>query len=355
MKLFAFLALGALLGADASRPDQTASAPAPVETRLDVRLNPLADLQLLLRWYLEGSRPADSPPGAFFLNGVFSKAAEELRLLEGQLGGPRAWGLLEGVFASVDSSKALAALAEELPESFRSMDGRDFPLRELGRSLAKVLGSAEPAFLQHDWPRREARLEQEAERLRSGFAGKERDCLAYMLRSLGMEDPKATIPVLLVTEAPWPGAMTHRRRGGGGVCFVGLSANVEGTLLQETVLHEATHALDILDAEKGNVLEELRGLLRKAGIEERDPRFRDAPHTLMFVQAGETVRRVLEPKHVHYGDAAGYYAKFPSLAPAIREAWTGNLDGKVTREAALERIVEAARSAPASRPTGGGF
>ncbi|HKB16025.1 MAG TPA: hypothetical protein VKF62_08160, partial [Planctomycetota bacterium] len=224
------------------------SAPAPetAETRLDVRLNPLADLHFGLRKSMEGPGPESAPAGTYMLDGGPSKEAEELGRIEGRLGGPRGWGILEGALESADSARALSEIAEGMPETFRAMGGRDLPLRELALDLARTLSSVEPAFLAGLWPERKRTLEREAARLRSGFRGKEAECLGFMLRSLGMEDPNATIPVFLVTEAPSPGAMTHRRRGGGGVCFVGLSADVEGTLLQETVLHEATHALDLL-------------------------------------------------------------------------------------------------------------
>jgi hypothetical protein len=65
----------------------------------------------------------------------------------------------------------------------------------------------------------------------------------------------------------------------------------------------------------------------------------DFVHTLMFVQAAGTVRRVLDPGHKDYGDVDGYYAKVPRAAAVVVPAWRDYLDGKISREAAVEKIV----------------
>jgi hypothetical protein len=65
----------------------------------------------------------------------------------------------------------------------------------------------------------------------------------------------------------------------------------------------------------------------------------DFVHTVMFVQAAGTVRRVLDPSHKDYGDVRGYYARVGRAATVVVPAWRGYLDGKSTREEALTKIV----------------
>lgn len=48
----------------------------------------------------------------------------------------------------------------------------------------------------------------------------------------------------------------------------------------------------------------MRQGLDAAGMPAGDRGHRDLPHTVMFVQAAETVRGTLDPEHVHYGEAA---------------------------------------------------
>jgi hypothetical protein len=151
-----------------------------------------------------------------------------------------------------------------------------------------------------------------------------------------------------VAEAPWPQGVTHRRPDGSGVCFVGLNG-VQGTQFLETILHESTHALDVAAQGEGGVLDELRARLEKLGYTPRDRELRDAPHTLMFVQAGETVRRLIDPEHKHYGDVAGYYPKVERVARIELRIWREHLDGKLTRAQALEQIV-AEVGPPARKP-----
>jgi hypothetical protein len=91
------------------------------------------------------------------------------------------------------------------------------------------------------------------------------------------------------------------------------------------------------------VLDLLRARLEKAGFTRRDKEWREVPHTLMFVQAGETIRRVVDPKHEPYGVVAKYYDKVRPIADVEIPAWTAYLDGKTTREEAVEKILAAVR------------
>jgi hypothetical protein len=332
MRIRTFVVAVLVFGAQAGRaqPTQPASRPA-AETTLELRLSRFIDLHYFVRHQSQATTTIPALEG-------LADAAMIARELETTLGGALGWGLIEGTLAEcADSAEALEACAR-LPENFTDRGGRSIPIREGTLRLVRAYSQIEPAFLKDIWPRHRELIEQTRNVLTDKLLPKQAACFGYMVDRLGMQDPHLTIPVYLVAEAPAPGAVTHRRRGGGGVCFISADSG-PAALLPEIVLHEAIHALDIATADQDTALQALRKALREAGLDPKDPLSRDVPHTLMFVMAGETVRHVLDPALQHYGDAAGYYAKVPAATAAVRPAWTEYLDGKLTRAAAVARIV----------------
>ncbi len=211
--------------------------------------------------------------------------------------------------------------------------------REKAIQLAKALMLIEKPFREKIWPQHKTAIEQAAVRVTTKLIPKERECFAYITKNLGMEDTDYTLPVYLVAESPAPGGFTNWQGDRHGVCFVGIDNN-KGSQLFETVLHESIHALDLETKGKENVLEDIRNRLKKAGVAERDPDMRNVAHTIMFIQAAETVRRFVDPTHKHYGDVAGYYAKVPVVAKIELPIWIAYLDGKISREAAISQIIE---------------
>src|SRR5262249_5719848 len=154
-------------------------------------------------------------------------------------------------------------------------------------ALARALASGEAAFRERVWPEHERAIAGARELLERVLAPKEAAALEYLRTSLGLDEQALAVPVYLVADAPPPRAVTQRDDAGRGVCFVGVRG-AEGTQLVESVLHEATHALDVAQS-RGGVLADLRRRLAAAGLQRTDRELRDVPHTLMFVQAGETV------------------------------------------------------------------
>jgi hypothetical protein len=223
-------------------------------------------------------------------------------------------------------------------------------LRAGATKIATALAEAEPAFLNGPgpdgkdslWKQHDQALGAALARWERDVAPKEAELLAFHLKSLGMADPHLTVPVYLTAEGPWPGAVTHYDDAGKGVCFVGLE-ETEGSQLYETVLHEVTHALDIA-AGDASVLGELRKRLEAAGLSRRDRAMRDLPHTLMFVQAAESVRRVVATGHQDYGVVSAYYSRVPT-AELVRGFWSDHLAGKLTLEEALDGIVAGVKPA----------
>lgn len=345
--------LASILSAEA--PVQAPPAPAAVKTRLDFHVDPLADLYQWVR-----AQAAGTPAGGEARNGEASfppflgPAVETARRIQEKLGSfSPAWGILDGNLWRCESPDALRRRFQALPEALRLPGGCRTAIREDALALAGALAAAYPAFLETLWPDREKRLRARLRDLEKTLVPREGACLAFIFRSLGMEDSGESVPVYLVTSVPRPGAFTCRKRGGGGICFVGVEG-LPGTLLHETVLHETLHALDVRTADQKHAFNVLRERLSRAGVSRTDRRFRDVPHTLFFVQAAETVRRLIDPRHVPYGEVKGYYGRVEEISGIEIPQWTAFLDGKCTREEALDAILEAATGKGAGDAPRGG-
>lgn len=346
----------ALLLAPCADPGATAEEGEPAatptcRTRIDLRIDPVADLLQHVRGLAE-QQDADVDP-------ALADAVDAVRTMREDFGRGAFFAFeiidrqLLGVAGFPDLAARLAALPEEV-----EVPGGAAPLGPQARRLAAALETAGPWFLAERWPARERALREVAAYIDATFHPREAACFAYMLECLAVEDPAAIIPVYLVHDGPWPGAHTYDDGHGGGFCFVAIREH-QGTLLLETMLHEATHAIDVTadarvvesgsdqDPARASVFARLRADLTARGLTFRDRALRDIPHTLMFVQAGETIRRHVDNQHVHYGDAADYYSKVAEVAAVEREEWIAFLDGDATREDALRRIVDRLAPPPA--------
>jgi hypothetical protein len=307
--------------------------------RLEFATRPFLDLYFHVRTLAASKDPVPELAG-------YAAAVGEARALDAELGGILGWGLFEGLLSDCSSAKEASAALAGVDESVSLRSGKTVELRAAALRLAAALEKAEPAFQERVWPEHQRAIEAARARIAQGFSGKEGECLAYVAKSLGLSLEARAIQVRLVHELPSPGAVTQRAPGG-GVCFVGVKA-FEGTQLLESILHEATHVLDLATPAAASALDTLRARLEQGGLTRADREWRDVPHTLMFVQAGETIRRLVDGKHEHYG-ASGYYAKVRAVADIELAAWKEHLDGKATRAEALERIVAGVLAARAPR------
>ncbi len=314
------LVLSPLLCARIQETLPSAPSVAP-QTRLVFEAQPTVDLYFYIRACASPEREAAPPAG-------FEAAVELVAALDRDL--DRfflAWGPLEGALNGVQSATDLERAFADVPATLESRSGKSIALHERALEVARI------------WPEHRTAIADARELLERGFDEKQAECLAFHLRSLAMNDPGLEIPVYLVAEAPFPGAVTHRDDEGRGVCFVAVNG-AEGSQLFETVLHEATHALDI--AVNESVLGRLREKLAQKGVTQRDRAFRDLPHTLMFVQSAESIRRTVDPEHQDYGDVSGYYSRVSEATQLVRPAWKDFLDGKASLEETLERIASGA-------------
>jgi hypothetical protein len=299
-------------------------------TRIDFHQSAAVDLYFHVR-ALAGAGGAS--PGE-----TLASAVEAARELDRALAGDAlAWGPLEGLLPGAESAADIVAAFARAPEYLELRGGRKAPMRAGAQKLAAALARAEPDFAPL-WRSHADHTAAALQRWNEQVLPKERELLAFHLESLGMRDPELAVPVYLVADASWPGAVTHLDDGGRGVCFVAVDP-VPGSLFFETVLHEATHALDVATDDE-SALGELRKKLEAAGHGPRDRAYHDLPHALMFVQSGESIRRKIYPAHVDYGESEKVYVRMGPDVEALRGYWRDHLDGKLSRSEALDGIVE---------------
>ena len=312
---------------------EPATTPEPqAKTGLRLRTVPHVDLYYLVRYR------AAAPPGVAIEPELGEAVAATRRIQElfGTFGG---WGPVDTLFVGAEELADVRAMAGTVDDPYRLRDGREVALREMLLELVGALERLEPAFLERFWPEREKTLDAALRELERRFLPAHRQALAFMMQSLGIADPEIQAPVFLVNEANPPGAFTFYLRGGAPACVVRVEGGVD-TQLFETILHEATHVLDMASDDDASVFVTLREALGGRGIAAGDRRMQDVPHTLMFVQAAETVRRYYDPQHVDYGKATTLYSRSEPIASIELAAWHEHLEGRLGRDEALARIVE---------------
>jgi hypothetical protein len=299
------------------------AAPPAAPSRIAFHWSPAIDLYFHVR--VAESALAAEP---------FALAAKLARELDRALGGlALAWGPLDGLLPGCQTVADLQAAFARAPESLELRGGAKVEMRKRALELAAALAPAEAPFAEL-WKQRESRLAAARKLWDERVGSKERALLDFHLASLGMTDPGLALPVYLVGEAPWPGALTVYGEQRQGVSFVAASAGAGSSWL-EIVLHEATHSLDVACGER-SALGELRETLGKTP----GPHRGDPAHALMFVQSAESIRRVVDPAHRDYGESEGVYARFGAAAEALRGAWSDHLAGQLTRAEAFDLYVE---------------
>ncbi len=300
-------------------------------TSLTLHIDPLLDLYFTIR--AEAAQVDVAPPPG---HEAAVDAAREIQESLGSFGG---WGPLDTrLFFATGVDQLLAGFAE-LPEPYNRR-GREISIRAPALRLATALQGLLPGFLENEWPERRAALEARVAYLDAEFMPRHREALAYMMESLAILDPGITVPVFLVTATNPPGAMTYFLHGGAPATVIDVEVGGAADLLLETVLHESCHALDMASRDSASAFAVLRGLLEDRDLTRADDAFHTIPHTLMFVQAEETMRRLFNPDHRAYGDVTDLYERTGVTADVEREVWSRFLDGEQAREAALREIVE---------------
>lgn len=314
--------------------------PEATESKIDLRVSPAIDMHFYFKTLAR--KNDDQVPIEF------RQTVSTVREIDKKArGGGLSWGMIDSALYDCQTAKQILEAFSGFPEVYRSRFGPPsdpVPLRAPAVKLAEDYVGLESAFLHDHWPRRKRQIDIRLADVNANFVPKMAPCINYMLQHLGIKDPQATIPVYLVVDMPFPGAHTYRRYGGSALCIVSINrSEFEGSLLYESILHEATHALDI-EAGSEDVFDVMRNKLLAAGLTRRNKLFRDVPHTVMFVQAAETIRRIVDPKHEHYGVVSKYYDRISranaSVGGKVHDVWTNYLDGKITRSAAIDELVK---------------
>jgi len=301
------------------------------KTGLELRVDPFVDLYFSVR---AQAADLDEEPAPGY--GPAVGAARSVQEMLGSFGG---WGPLDSQVFELSPAEVVEAFSS-LPEPYERR-GRSLSLRGPAVRLAEAVEALMPGFLAGEWPTRRSRLEARVDFLEREFIPRHREALAHMMSSLGISDPGSTVPMYLVTTTNPPGAMTYYLHGGRQVSVLAVGVGGSDSLLMETLLHEATHTLDLASRESGSVFGAMRQLLEDRGLSRGDNAYHDIPHTLMFIQAAETMRRVYDPAHVAYGDATDLYERSGEIAVVELAVWPRYLAGELSRDEALRRIVEA--------------
>lgn len=295
--------------------------------RLDFRINPFTDLYFYVYRYSSGT---ETPPD---IEGL-APAVEAARQA------PIVLTLANQIVFELANATAVDAAFKQFPETYKTSKGETVALREKVAPLGRNLIAFEKPFTEKLWPQHKARLDEAAKKLARTFGPKEQEAFEYLTQHLGMDAPESTVPVYLVVETPWPGGFTMwGKNETRGVCVISVE-KFDGAQLFTAVMHEAIHALDLETKGTGNVLVELRNRLLKAGFKEDDLVVRHGPHMLVFIQSSETVKRLLDPSFQPYNE--GVFTR-PGLQPLVSvelPIWTAYLDGKITREQAIEQMID---------------
>ena len=305
---------------------QSQSRPAAQTRRLEFRVHPFADLFFYVYRFSSGSDKAPEIEG-------LAKSVEAAKQV------PLVATLVNQLPFELENSAAAAKAFSEFPENYKTRRGEDVALRAKAAPLAQSLVAFEESFLKQVWPQHKTLIDKAVATLEQTLVPKEAESFAYFTRHLGLEEANSTVRIYFVAETPWPGGFTMWGKDATrGVCVISVTA-FQGPQLMTTVLHEAIHAFDLETKGTGNVLVELRDRLLKAGFKTDEAVVQHAPHLLVFIQSSETVKRYIDSSFQPYSE--GIFTR-PALQPLIKvelPIWTSYLDGKISRNEALNQIV----------------
>lgn len=327
-------------------PATTSEAVAPSEAAssgLDLRIEPFTDFYFLVRAQAAGVVPAE--PYLQPVIDAWMPVQDEI----GTFGG--FWRFdLAGMLST--SPADFRTNFEDSPESITSRAGATVPIQGPGLAMAAAMEPAWTTYREEMWPERRKQLEGIKTHLETEFMPKHREAFSYMLRSLGILDPQIDVPTYLALDIHPPGASTYQAND--GPVFVASTNDLLGegrfSDLEETLLHEVCHCLDLASEGDGDVFSLMRAQLEEHGVGRDDRRYHDVPHLVMFVQAEETMKRLYNARHVAYGDTkrgdiAPLYERSGEAVVIVRRVWGRYLDGEFDMPGAVQRIVDEVLSA----------
>lgn len=211
--------------------------------------------------------------------------------------------LLDPMVASQPPDEVLAALIglgpAELGELAAHLPGLD------GNRLAQSVSELAHCLAAAPAPPADRRSSAEAAfaSLDDAALGRAAASVADALGLAFPADAEITIPVRLVADGIPLGGVTGPTLAGQPACFAAVRGH-EGSTLAELVVHEATHALDILSSAEDSLVQRLRG---EPGA---DPQLW---HATFFLAAAAAVRRHITADHQDFGVTHGYYQRVPTV------------------------------------------
>jgi hypothetical protein len=201
-------------------------------------------------------------------------------------------------------------------------------------AVRDTLERAAPIYRQTWWPAHHAANQAWRSSIDSIVATHGQTILTFITKAYGMEWPTAGYAVHASGYSTFGGAYSSVR---GVLVISSLAKSSQGFQGLETIFHEGMHQWD------NQVYSALGAQARP--IKAMVPS--DLPHALIWVTAGEAVRRV-SPAHVRLVDALGIWKLFSSgaLVPLERlkapldETWMPYLNGRGTRDEAMRALLE---------------
>lgn len=305
---------------------------------------------MLLIFVLLLTQGAQTPPAVAldvqirpFLELYFSQRATPVASDQATPSSPAvqlALSLIDATAVDCENADAFLRACDKLPESIERA-GQTIPVRDLALPLARRLAAMakeNPADLSAQALRS---LDSRKQAIETAFK-KYPTLVASAVASLEISNPTATVPVVIVSAMPSPGAATFRDSQGRSVSVIG-AGSLEGSDLIETVLHELLHAVDAMSSKDQTGLNRLRGALTDAGVAARTAA--DCVHAVIFAQAAASVRRVADSAHTPVGARpSGPYSRMSKPAQDAVAIWTAHCNGTIDTPTAIARIVAAAKT-----------
>ena len=256
-----------------------------------------------------------------------------------------ALSLIDATAIDCESADAFLHACEALPETIERA-GQTIPVRDPALPLARRLAATPKEYPQDLAAQAHRNLDARKQAVEAAFK-KYPGLVAAATGSLEIAKAPATIPVVIVSTMPAPGAATYRDASGHAVSVVGV-ASLDGLDLIETVLHESLHAADAMSSKDVTALNKLRSALTEAGVAPRTAA--DCVHAVIFAQAAASVRRLADPAHTPVGaKPSGAYSRMSKPAQDAVAIWTAHCDGSIDTSTAITRIVTAAKATSALR------
>lgn len=222
---------------------------------------------------------------------------------------------------------ALVMVGFELSRLTGERLGPEVAARDSG--IARALARAAPAYRTAWWPRHDSANRQWIAAARLLLTQHGDSMAAWITRAFAVRWPDQPVPVDVSAYSNWAGAYTTDDPD--HITIASLVDGNQGSNALEMLFHEVLHTMD------RTLFERLRTAARAQG--KRMPR--NPTHAFIFYSAGELARRAI-PSHVPYAEAGGLWARSRDMGPMrplLRRHWQPWLDGQVTLDEALRRIV----------------